>query len=85
MKVTFFLIPMFIVLAIVLFLSKKADVHDLSEYKGYRATNIEKFGGRYVSVTLENTFKDGHKVTVKKEFVLDDVLPILHFKNDTIQ
>jgi hypothetical protein len=85
MKAIIFLTPMLIVLAMVLFFSKKADVHDLSEYKGYRATNIEKFGGRYVSITLENTLKDGHKTIVTKEFVLTDVLPLLHFKNDTIQ
>ena len=64
---------------------KKADVHEISEYKGFRATNIQKFGGKYVSVTFENTFKDGHKTVVTKEFVLTDILPLLHFKNDTVQ
>lgn len=76
----------FVTLVICVFVfGKSADVHELSEYKGYRVIKIEEFSKGYISLTLENTFKDGHKVIVKKQFDPAGVFPFLHFKNDTIQ
>jgi hypothetical protein len=73
-----------LVLCAVIF-AKSADVHELSEYKGYRVIKIEAFSQSYLSLTLENTLKDGRKIVVTKEFESFDVYPLLQFKNDTIQ